>query len=52
MHTFNRLWFGKREEKVVEELVREVKNRGVRDEKGRIPPFSSDGLPHYREAML
>lgn len=43
---------GKREEAVAYELVSQVKQREVHDAHGRPPPFASDGLPHYRQALI
>lgn len=43
---------GKHEEGVAVELVSQVKGREVHDEQGQPPPFSSDGLPHYRKALV
>ena len=43
---------GKHEEEVAVELVSQVERREVHDEEGRPPPFSSDGLPHYRKALV
>lgn len=43
---------GKHEEEVAVQLVSQVKRRGVCDEQGRPPPFASDGLPHYRKALV
>lgn len=43
---------GKREEEVAVDLMSQVKRREVHDEQGRPPPFASDGLPHYREALV
>ena len=43
---------GKHEGEVAVRLVSQVKRREVHDEQGRPPPFASDGLPHYREALV
>jgi hypothetical protein len=43
---------GKHEEGVAVELVAQVKRREVHDEQGEPPPFASDGLPHYRQALV
>jgi len=43
---------GKHKEEVAVELVDAVKRREICDEQGRPPPFASDGLPHYRKALV